>query len=99
MHPSPFIPTVPAFDMAALVRLNRVLKVGRLREFFNHTETRTSFPNLVRILNLVLYIVIIIHWNACLYFFICSEYVRQKLNLSPFSWRLYLNVHTNTSAG
>ncbi|MGH0158216.1 UNVERIFIED_CONTAM: hypothetical protein FKN15_035206 [Acipenser sinensis] len=37
-------------------------------EFFSRTETRTNYPNIFRISNLVMYIVIIIHWNACLYF-------------------------------
>lgn len=37
-------------------------------EFFQRTETRTNYPNALRISNLVMYIVIIIHWNACLYF-------------------------------
>lgn len=37
-------------------------------EFFQRTETRTNYPNVLRISNLVMYIVIIIHWNACLYY-------------------------------
>lgn len=37
-------------------------------EFFQRTETRTNYPNFLRISNLVMYIVIIIHWNACLYY-------------------------------
>uniref|UniRef100_A0A3P8V1U9 Cyclic nucleotide gated channel subunit alpha 3 n=1 Tax=Cynoglossus semilaevis TaxID=244447 RepID=A0A3P8V1U9_CYNSE len=49
-------------------RFNRLLRLGRLFEFFDRTETRTNFPNIFRIGNLVLYIIIIIHWNACLYF-------------------------------
>lgn len=49
-------------------RLNRLCKLPRLFEFFERTETRTSFPNMLRISNLVLYILTIIHWNACLYF-------------------------------
>lgn len=49
-------------------RFNRLLRLGRLFEFFDRTETRTNFPNIFRIANLVLYIIIIIHWNACLYF-------------------------------
>uniref|UniRef100_A0A667YYD4 Cyclic nucleotide gated channel subunit alpha 3 n=1 Tax=Myripristis murdjan TaxID=586833 RepID=A0A667YYD4_9TELE len=49
-------------------RFNRLFKLGRLFEFFDRTETRTNFPNIFRIANLVLYIIIIIHWNACLYF-------------------------------
>uniref|UniRef100_A0A7N8WSZ8 Cyclic nucleotide-gated channel cone photoreceptor subunit alpha-like n=1 Tax=Mastacembelus armatus TaxID=205130 RepID=A0A7N8WSZ8_9TELE len=49
-------------------RFNRLFRLARLFEFFDRTETRTSFPNIFRIGNLVLYIIIIIHWNACLYF-------------------------------
>ncbi|MPC35994.1 Cyclic nucleotide-gated cation channel subunit A [Portunus trituberculatus] len=39
-----------------------------MSEFFNKTETRTNFPNAFRICKVVLYILIIIHWNACFYF-------------------------------
>ncbi|KAJ3599730.1 hypothetical protein NHX12_033686 [Muraenolepis orangiensis] len=49
-------------------RLNRLCKMARLFEFFERTETRTSFPNMFRISNLVLYILVIIHWNACGFF-------------------------------
>ncbi|KAM4547808.1 cyclic nucleotide-gated channel alpha-3 isoform 4-T4 [Odontesthes bonariensis] len=49
-------------------RFNRLCKISRLFEFFERTETRTSFPNMFRISNLVLYILIIIHWNACVFF-------------------------------
>uniref|UniRef100_F7EUQ9 Cyclic nucleotide-gated channel alpha-1 n=1 Tax=Monodelphis domestica TaxID=13616 RepID=F7EUQ9_MONDO len=50
------------------VRLNRLLRVSRMFEFFQRTETRTNYPNIFRISNLVMYIVIIIHWNACIYY-------------------------------
>nr|AER38241.1 cyclic nucleotide gated ion channel alpha 3 variant 2 [Oncorhynchus mykiss] len=50
------------------LRLNRLARMNRLFEFFDRTETRTSFPNVFRISNLVLYILIIIHWNACIFF-------------------------------
>uniref|UniRef100_A0A3P8UTR9 Cyclic nucleotide gated channel subunit alpha 3 n=1 Tax=Cynoglossus semilaevis TaxID=244447 RepID=A0A3P8UTR9_CYNSE len=49
-------------------RFNRLCKLTRLFEFFERTETRTSFPNIFRISNLVLYILVIIHWNACMFF-------------------------------
>lgn len=49
-------------------RFNRLFRLGRLFEFFDRTETRTNFPNIFRIANLVLYIIIIIHWNGCLFF-------------------------------
>ncbi|XP_016063472.1 PREDICTED: cGMP-gated cation channel alpha-1 [Miniopterus natalensis] len=50
------------------IRLNRLLRVSRMFEFFQRTETRTNYPNIFRISNLVMYIVIIIHWNACVYY-------------------------------
>ncbi|XP_053110355.1 cGMP-gated cation channel alpha-1 isoform X2 [Hemicordylus capensis] len=50
------------------IRINRLLRVSRMFEFCQQTETRTSYPNIFRISNLVMYIIIIIHWNACMYF-------------------------------
>lgn len=50
------------------LRFNRLLRIARQFEFFDRTETRTNYPNMFRIGNLVLYILIIIHWNACIYF-------------------------------
>lgn len=50
------------------LRLNRLFKMARLFEYFDRTETRTNYPNIFRISNLVLYILVIIHWNACIFF-------------------------------
>uniref|UniRef100_A0A3B4C7T0 Cyclic nucleotide-binding domain-containing protein n=1 Tax=Pygocentrus nattereri TaxID=42514 RepID=A0A3B4C7T0_PYGNA len=50
------------------LRFNRLFKMSRLFEFFDRTETRTNYPNIFRISNLVLYILIIIHWNACIFY-------------------------------
>ncbi|XP_048349899.1 cyclic nucleotide-gated cation channel alpha-3 [Sphaerodactylus townsendi] len=55
------------------LRFNRLLRLSRLFEFFDRTETRTNYPNIFRIGNLVLYILIIIHWNACIYFAISKQ--------------------------
>ncbi|CAG0887132.1 unnamed protein product [Darwinula stevensoni] len=51
-----------------VLRVNRLFKFPRLIEFFDRTETRTNFPNTFRIGKVILYILVIIHWNACLYF-------------------------------
>uniref|UniRef100_A0A8D2LPX4 Cyclic nucleotide gated channel subunit alpha 2 n=1 Tax=Varanus komodoensis TaxID=61221 RepID=A0A8D2LPX4_VARKO len=50
------------------LRFNRLLRFSRMFEFFDRTETRTSYPNIFRICNLVMYILVIIHWNACIYY-------------------------------
>ncbi|XP_032733603.1 cyclic nucleotide-gated cation channel alpha-3 [Lontra canadensis] len=68
------------------LRFNRLLKFARLFEFFDRTETRTNYPNLFRIGNLVLYILVIIHWNACIYFAI-SKFI----GFGTDSW-VYPNV-------
>lgn len=57
---------------APYVRFNRLLRLPRLSEFLDKTVSRTNYPNMVRIINLTLYILIIIHWNACTYFAIST---------------------------
>ncbi|XP_022084450.1 cyclic nucleotide-gated cation channel alpha-3-like [Acanthaster planci] len=52
------------------LRVPRLLRGARALEFFDRTETVTNFPNIFRVINLILYIWIIIHWNACIYFII-----------------------------
>ncbi|XP_056266731.1 cGMP-gated cation channel alpha-1-like isoform X2 [Pseudoliparis swirei] len=56
------------------IRLNKLLRISRLMEFITRTETKTNYPNLFRIGNLIMYILIIIHWNAC-FFFSFSKYI------------------------
>ncbi|KAF2361169.1 Cyclic nucleotide-binding domain, partial [Trinorchestia longiramus] len=51
-----------------LVRINRLFRIPRMGEFFEKTETLTNYPNVFRICKIVFYILVIIHWNACLYF-------------------------------
>ncbi|KAF7653409.1 hypothetical protein LDENG_00083510 [Lucifuga dentata] len=55
-----------------LVRVNRLLRTPRLSEALDRMETRTSYPNTFRICKLMLYIFVLIHWNACLYFALSS---------------------------
>ncbi|XP_067949514.1 cyclic nucleotide-gated channel alpha-3-like [Watersipora subatra] len=49
-------------------RLNRLLRFRRLPEFFDKTIRNSSYPNVFRIVNLLFYILVIVHWNACFYF-------------------------------
>ncbi|XP_034034602.1 cyclic nucleotide gated channel subunit alpha 2b [Thalassophryne amazonica] len=70
------------------LRFNRLLRFPRMFEFFDRTETRTNYPNIFRICNLVLYILVIIHWNACIYYAISKS-----LGLGSDSW-VYKNIST-----
>ncbi|XP_035533065.1 cyclic nucleotide-gated cation channel alpha-4 [Morone saxatilis] len=55
-----------------LLRINRLLRMPRLNEAMDRMETRTSYPNTFRISKLMIYIFVLIHWNACLYFALSS---------------------------
>ncbi|XP_076838771.1 cyclic nucleotide-gated channel alpha-3 [Brachyhypopomus gauderio] len=68
------------------LRFNRLFKMSRLFEFFDRTETRINFPNIFRICNLVLYIFVIIHWNACIFFA-----VSKTLGFGSDTW-VYPNI-------
>ncbi|XP_019960662.2 cyclic nucleotide-gated channel alpha-4 [Paralichthys olivaceus] len=57
-----------------MVRINRLLRMPRLNEALDRMETRTSYPNTFRITKLMIYIFVLIHWNACLYFAL-SNYI------------------------
>ena len=51
-----------------ILRLNRLIKFHRVMQFFDLADTHTSYPNFVRIFKLVLYMALLIHWDACFYF-------------------------------
>lgn len=53
---------------AVIIRMNRLFRLHRLIQFFDRTESFTNFPFLFRISKLLFYILVIIHWNACIYF-------------------------------
>ena len=53
---------------APYVRINRILRFRRLLEFSDCTDTRVRNPHFFRAVSLVMSLVIIIHWNACVYF-------------------------------
>ncbi|XP_031554711.1 cyclic nucleotide-gated olfactory channel-like isoform X2 [Actinia tenebrosa] len=63
------------------VRLNRIIKFHRFWHFLDRTESRTTLPNVIRIASLVHFILMIIHWNACIYFM-----VSQAIGFGTDSW-------------
>ncbi|KAI1704470.1 protein kinase domain-containing protein [Ditylenchus destructor] len=55
-----------------VLRFNRLIRLERVQSFLNTTETRISVPNAFRVSCVVFYILILIHWNACVYFFVSN---------------------------
>ncbi|VDD91877.1 unnamed protein product [Enterobius vermicularis] len=68
-----------------LVRLNRLAKVYRVRQFVDLTQIRTGFPSVFRTLKLAVYCYLIFHWNGCLYFHY-SVYYNIK-DGTPLDWK------------
>lgn len=58
---------------ASWLRLNRLLKTYKVFEFIARTETRASFPNVFRVTTLTASILILIHFNACIFFEVSSQ--------------------------
>lgn len=50
------------------LHLPKLLKFYRLKQFFVRTESRSHFPNISRVIFLLLNMIMLIHWNACIYF-------------------------------
>lgn len=63
------------------IRMNRLIKYHRFWHFLDRTESRTSYPNLFRLASLMQFILVIIHWNACIYFI-----VSRKIGFGSDSW-------------
>lgn len=55
-------------ELLAALRLNRLLKFSRFVEFRSITETETKYPTVFRLTNLLINILLAMHWNACVYF-------------------------------
>lgn len=60
------------WGVLAAIRLNRLLKFSRLAEFRYLTETETAYPTAFRMTNLLINILLAMHWNACIYFIMSS---------------------------
>ncbi|CAM1296306.1 Uncharacterised protein g1524 [Pycnogonum litorale] len=51
----------------SLLRCFRLIKIYRFWAFLDRTERHTNYPNVFRAMSLTHYILVIFHWNACLY--------------------------------
>uniref|UniRef100_A0A8D8QUC8 Cyclic nucleotide-gated cation channel alpha-3 n=1 Tax=Cacopsylla melanoneura TaxID=428564 RepID=A0A8D8QUC8_9HEMI len=51
----------------SILRLFRLVKIYRFWAFMDRTERHTNYPNLFRSSSLIHYLLVIFHWNGCLY--------------------------------
>ncbi|NXE70335.1 CNGA4 protein, partial [Calcarius ornatus] len=75
------LPGLPGLPGVPAARANRCLRAPRLFEAFDRCETRTGWPNAFRMAKLMLYLLLGIHWHACLYFALSA-----RLGLGTDPW-------------
>lgn len=61
----------------SILRCSRLVKIYKFWSYVDRTERHTNYPNVFRTFTLVHYILVIFHWNACLFHMISknSEYL------------------------
>jgi cyclic nucleotide gated channel alpha 4 len=60
--PTDFLYFIPNYRFVSIIRCNRFLRVNRVLEFQELTESRTRFPNAFRIGCLICLTLTLIHW-------------------------------------
>ncbi|KAG8264843.1 hypothetical protein J6590_004872 [Homalodisca vitripennis] len=57
----------------SILRSFRLVKIYRFWAFMDRTERHTNYPNLFRSTSLIHYLLVIFHWNGCLFHIICKN--------------------------
>ncbi|CAF1203993.1 unnamed protein product [Adineta ricciae] len=89
--PTDFLYFIPKLYLLPSLRFNRLFRVYRFVEFSDKVETQTNHPNIFRLVSLLTTIVILIHWNACIYFIIS-----RWIGYSSDSWVYNMTAPTGT---
>ncbi|GAU93145.1 hypothetical protein RvY_05129 [Ramazzottius varieornatus] len=55
-----------------ILRINRLLRLGRVGDFYYRAQTRLDSPNTFRLIYLILTMIVVVHLNACVYYFVSS---------------------------
>ncbi|UJR23852.1 hypothetical protein I4U23_026827 [Adineta vaga] len=93
IFPTDLLYVFPRLRFVSIIRCNRFIRINRLSQFQELTESRTRFPNAFRICILVCLTLTLIHWNCCAYFLIC-----QYLGFGSDKWVLPDTAHNETVA-
>lgn len=57
----------------SILRCTRLVKIYKFWSYVDRTERHTNYPNVFRTFTLVHYILVIFHWNACLFHMISKN--------------------------
>jgi len=62
-----------SFSFNSILRFPRLVKIYKFWSYTDRTERHTNYPNVYRTFTLVHYILVIFHWNACLFHMISKR--------------------------
>lgn len=62
-----------SFGFNSIFRFFRLVKIYKFWSYVDRTERHTNYPNVFRTVTLVHYILVIFHWNACLFHMISKN--------------------------
>ncbi|XP_055343017.1 uncharacterized protein LOC129591406 [Paramacrobiotus metropolitanus] len=56
-----------------ILRINRIFRLGRTHDFYYRAQTRLDSPNTFRLIYLILTMIVVVHLNACVYYWVSSQ--------------------------
>ncbi|XP_076035260.1 cyclic nucleotide-gated channel alpha-3-like [Oratosquilla oratoria] len=56
-----------SIDFKSILRCFRLVKIYKFWHFLDRTERHTNSPNLFRSISLIHYLLVVFHWNACVF--------------------------------
>ncbi|XP_069180147.1 cyclic nucleotide-gated channel alpha-3 [Procambarus clarkii] len=62
-----------SINFKSILRCFRLVKIYKYWHFLDRTERHTNSPNLFRSISLIHYLLVIFHWNACLFYIIAKN--------------------------
>jgi hypothetical protein len=62
-----------SIGFCSILRCFRLVKVYRYWAFLDRTERHTNYPNAMRTVTLMHYLLALFHWNACLYYLVATK--------------------------
>lgn len=76
------------YNIWPIIRINKLLKINRISELSQQTEATTNYPYLFRIFSIYITIILMVHFNSCIFFLVHTHlgafYLKNKhiINLS-----------------
>lgn len=91
----------------SMLRCFRLVKIYRFWAFLDRTERHTNYPNVIRTVTLLHYLMAIYHWNACVMYTVISHldngnwnYPKDKTDVfTMYLHSLYFSTLTLTTIG